>query len=614
MNRIITISMTAIAAALLAVGCDDPNEGELYVQATDDLTEMSITTILENSSETYSLWLEMLHYTDYYNGLKDANADATVFCPNNDAMQRFLDERGVETVEDIDREYARNVVQNHIIDWLNQSGSSTSSSILTDARLLEIAAAGGTIDEGRTLFNQQRLTLSYGYMETDVDDAERTDIVYSSDSVFINNHAKLGRFVSTKAKNGVIYMMDGVIIPNAENIAEKLESLSGDNNTFQIFAEAVKSDPEVFRIASLERDTTVLVGGSTTVTEYYYTVFATPDYIYNKEGITSVESLKQWLVNNSDGEEVNPDTALNHYLKYHFMTTRYTMDEVFNFTDSTETLIYDTQYSGQAFIANIIDDKRVINKEVNILRSDVEASNGYITKVDGVMPVYHPEQVTVRWDFLNSADIISAVNLWGAANFYGDVYSSALASTERTFDLSDEYYDGAYGTLTSFTYELAATSASTRNYRRIGFIKEAYASVTQTTTPKHGAYLNNYLMLNLGFGGWVEFTTPTIIAGRYKVVLHYIKDPMLASLFSSGTLVQFNIDADEEDTYQSSAYLYRGQSVTPLYTSLEETLWNTVEFDGSQIHKFKITFRDVSARTESYYHLRLDYVEFIPID
>ena len=597
----ILLSITAMAALL--AGCSDPNEDSLFVQPTNIEEEMSMTTILENSPETYSLWIDLLKYTNYYNALKDANATATVFAPNNEAITKFLADRGVATVEELDYDYARKVVQSHIIDW--QGGSS----LVYDSTLIEYARKGQYI-ETQNLFHQY-LTLTYGYKETDVDDDERTDNIYSPDSIFINNQAKIGRFTEAKGSNGNIFMMDDVIIPNAENIVEKLEVLDGENNTFKIFADAIKADPEIYKMATTERDTTTGVGGVQVITAYYYTCFAVPDHIMNSAGVTDVASLKQWLMNNSNGEEVDPDTALNHYLKYHFMPTQYTMDEVFNFNDPTETLIYDTQYTGQAFIANLVNNKRTINTNIPVVRSDIEASNGLITKVGGMMPVYHPEPVNVKWDFLNSADIITMVNNWGAANAYGNIFTSALTNQERQFDLSDEYYDGEYGTPTSFTYELTETSASTRNYRRIGFMKEAYTNAAQTTTPKHGAYMNNYLVLNLGFAGWIEFTTPTIIAGKYKVVLHYIKDPLLASLFTSGTLVQCNLD---NDNYQTLSYLYRGEPVMPLYSSIEETLWNEVEFDGSATHKFRITMRDIQAKNLGSYHLRLDYVEFIPIN
>lgn len=591
-------------AILAIVGCDDPNEGELFVQPTTIESEMSMTTILENSPETYSLWIDMLKYTDFYNALKDANANATIFAPTNEAITAFLSERGLSAVEELDLDYAKKVVKNHIIDWQDNSNT------LSDSTLIILARNGESIT-AQNLFNKY-LTLSYGYKETDVDDALRTEEVLSPDSIFINNQAKLGRFVSTTCANGVIYTMADVIIPNAENIVEKLETLSGDNNTYSIFTEALKADAEMYSIATLERDTTTGEGGVQVVNTYSYTCFAVPDYVMNAAGITDVAGLKQWLVANSDGEETDGDVALNHYLKYHFMPTQYAISDLFNFNDSSETLIYDTYYSGQAFIANMVNTIRIINTDIPVLRSDIEASNGLINKVGGVMPVYHPTPVNVKWDFMNSADIIAWVNKWSTDHLEGNIFTSPLKSTARQIDLSDEYLDGENGTITSFTCKYNDTKATTKNYRRVGFMKEKYVTLPKKdeSTAEHGAYMNNYMILNLGFAGWIEFTTPTIIAGKYKIVLHYIKDPMLNNLFTSGTLVQFNIDGDDT---QSLVYLYKGLKTTPLYSSVEDVLWNTVEFDGSTTHAFKITMRDISAKNESSYHLRLDYVEFIPI-
>jgi len=596
--------LISIMAILALVGCKDPNEGELFVQPTTIESEMSMTTILENSPETYSLWIEMLKYTDFYNALKDANANATVFAPTNEAITSFLNDRGLTAVNELDLDYAKKVVQNHIIDWQDNSNA------LDDSTMIILARNGEAIS-AQNLFNKY-LTLSYGYKNIDIDDAERTDEVLSSDSIFINNQAKLGRFVSTTCANGAIYTMDNVIIPNAENVVEKLETLTGDNNTYNIFAEALKSDAEMYKIATLERDTTSGEAGVKVVNTYSYTCFAVPDYVMNAVGITDVASLKQWLVANSNGEETDGDVALNHYLKYHFMPTQYAISDLFNFNDSSETLIYDTYYSGQAFIANIVGDTRIINTDIPVLRSDIEASNGLINKVGGVMPVYHPTPVNVKWDFMNSADIIAWVNNWSTEHLEGNIFTSPLKSTARQIDLSDEYYDGQHGTITSFTYKYTDTKSPSKSYRRVGFMKEKYTTIPKKdeSTAEHGAYMNNYMVLNLGFAGWIEFTTPTIIAGKYKVVLHYIKDPMLNKLFTSGTLVQFNIDGDDT---QSLVYLYKGLKTTPLYSSVEDVLWNSVEFDGSTTHTFKITMRDISAKNESYYHLRLDYVEFIPI-
>ncbi len=600
----------SIIAAVALVACDDPNEGSLFVQPTTVESEMTMTTFMEKSPETYSLWIELLKHANFYNAMKDANANATAFCPNNEAMQRFLQSRGVSSVQELDVEYARQVVKSHIIDWQTDSRIITDSSLVIYARNYQDLPA-------KNLYEQD-LSLSFGYQNTDVDDEFRTEEYLSTDSIFINNQAKLARFTGSSCANGDIYVINDVILPNVENIVQKLEVLTGTDNTFKIFAEAIKSDAEVYKMATQISDTITGEGGVQVVRKYTYTCFAVPDHVFAKEGINSVEDLKTWLVNNSNGEETDGAQALNHYLKYHFLSTERKISEVFNFInpeDPEEKQIVSTQFDGQAFIANMLGQKRIINEQCQVLRSDIKASNGMIHKIGGLMPVYHPAPLTVRWDFLNSSDIIAWVNTYSAGNKLGNIFTSPMTSTAQQIDLSDEHMEGENGVITSFTYKYNESKASSKNYRRVGFMKEKYKTIPKKdeNTPEHGAYLNNYLVLNLGFAGWIDFVTPTIIAGKYKVVLHYIKDPALSTLYTSGTLTQFNLD---DTANQKMAYLYRGEkgnTIDLMYQSIEETLWNEVVFDKSEPHHFKITIRDMNAKNSSTYHLRLDYVEFIPI-
>ena len=49
--------------------------------------------------------------------------------------------------------------------------------------------------------------------------------------------------------------------------------------------------------------------------------------------------------------------------------------------------------------------------------------------------------------------------------------------------------------------------------------------LVKKTVNNYGAYMNNLLQLNLGYAGWIELQTPTIIEGRYKVELFYGANP-----------------------------------------------------------------------------------------
>ena len=127
--------------------------------------------------------------------------------------------------------------------------------------------------------------------------------------------------------------------------------------------------------------------------------------------------------------------------------------------------------------------------------------------------------------------------------------------------------------------------------------------------------MDNYMMLNLGYAGWIQFTTPSIIAGKYKVVLHYCADISMQSFFSSGSLTKFELD-----DRSSNLYVYKGLAdvisarTRVLYGSVDLTLWDAIEFNSSSPHNFKVTMMDINAKTNNLYHQMYDYIEFIPID
>ena len=95
--------------------CSDPNEGSLFMTPTTEEAEMSATDILERDAAQYSLWTELLKHANYYNALKDGSATATVFCPTNEAMMRFLRQQGVATVRELTVDYAKSVARVHIL-------------------------------------------------------------------------------------------------------------------------------------------------------------------------------------------------------------------------------------------------------------------------------------------------------------------------------------------------------------------------------------------------------------------------------------------------------------------------------------------------------------------
>lgn len=575
--------------------CSDPNDGELFVTPSDSLTDLTVIDVMESEKlrdADYSMWLELLKKTNYYNSLKNANAVATVFCPTNDAMKQFLAERGVSSIDELDLDYAKAVVMSHII----------ADNKYSDAEI-DTAAQQGTSIKAQNLYDAY-INLSYGYKKLDVDDAEKTDEVHCPDSIFINNQARLGRFEGTTCKNGVFYQMASVIKPVAETIYQSLKN----NSDYSIFAQAMQ-DCGYDSVANKYSDTTYVQGGSRVINKHTYTCFAVPDYIYKQNGINSVQDLQNYL--SSHGTN---DADLTHYMQYHFLKRMYKTSELFSFMTDSTTNIFEVRMPGQCLITNklLATNQNVINKDIPVIRSDIEARNGYINKVGGVMPVYLPDPVNVKWDFLNQEDIIAFVNAYGASQSLGDLFSEAITGSEYKIAIDESKRDGEFGTLTSFSYKNESTKANTTSYRIVGFYKEKYKAATNPTVSQYGSYMNNYLCLNLGYAGWIQFTTPSIIQGKYKVVLHYLSDAMTQkNLYSAGSNTQFKIDND----FVTTKPLFKGAKYSQYKTflTLDQTLFGSAEFNATSTHTFKITMMDIQAKNLASYHQFLDYVEFIPI-
>ncbi len=589
---------------LSLLACNDPFAGQTFITPTEIENEMTCTTLLEHRSEDFSLWIELLRYADYYNGLKDVSASITLFAPTNEAMREFLEWQGVASVQDLDLTYARYVVQNHILN-----GSKINSEIFinfaVDAEPLQV----------QSLFNAY-LKPTFGRIITEVDDAERTNEIIDSETLFINNQAAVQprdsggvRFV--EASNAIIYYMDDVIRPLAETMVDKLEA----EGQYAVFAAACR-ESGYDKVVERVRDTIRIQGGGYTIQEYRFTCFAPSDEAMKAAGINSLEDLKARC--REDQPSVNADSALYYYVQYHFLDQAYTKEQFCQFNSVDETLIYDTNFDGQVVICrNDTNTYSIpcINDKAKFIRSNIEARNGYIHKMDYYLPVFEPSPVTIKWDFCNSADIIAIVNAYGADHALGNLFSSALTNKEQKVDLSEFYRDGNYGPVSSFTYQANTAKASYSNYRAVGFTKCKYLKANDKTTNTYNAYMHNLLNLNLGYAGWIQFTTPTIIKGKYKVTLHYASDVSLKDFHSAGSLTKFQFDPElGKSEWTKNAQVFKGLPTKGLmYCDADLVLFDEIEFEDSNKHFFKAIMLDINAKTNSTYHQMWDYLLFEPI-
>jgi len=301
------------------------------------------------------------------------------------------------------------------------------------------------------------------------------------------------------------------------------------------------------------------------------------------------------------------NSVVRRYVSYHILAGANTKSSLTYSLTPNETKVFDTFQTHEIITVQTLVGQTFINRGsrdvCGFVRSDIKASNGYVHKIDGILPVWCPEPSVVVWDFCNSTDIVAIANSYGAANNLGNLYSTPSDAAEYKVDITKS---NPYGTIHSFDYKLASTKGT---WLRIGYWKcKANTDATLDYENEFNAHLNNLLILNLGYTGWIEFTTPTIVKGTYRVELYYAGAKALAKKFyGGGSAVKFTLD-----DFLKQHYLWKGWESSQQAVQ-GEVLFPNITFETTQSHSFKAVFMDANASTISTYRQMWDYVKFIPL-
>jgi hypothetical protein len=297
----------------------------------------------------------------------------------------------------------------------------------------------------------------------------------------------------------------------------------------------------------------------------------------------------------------------------------YSKTTLTDYNQDGEVLIFDTKLKGKVITVEADNGEHKINKTAKFIRSNIKARNGVIHKIDKILPVFDPSPMRIVWDFCNMPDVESFVNSYGAAKGLGELFSNELSAKEYFIDLSLDKLSGNYGNITSFQYIANETKSPVKTWNRVGYFKCSYISSADATNNKYGALMHNLLVLNLGFAGNVTMTTPTIIKGKYKVILYYAGAPVLRTFYTTGSNTKIKLD-----DYQKSILMWKGIPATfvdPLKRTninangiASEVLWESITFDDSGTHTLKATLMDINAKTHTSYRQMWDYMEFIPLE
>jgi len=446
---------------LLAVifSCTDPYENNI----TPAHEQYPIATFLENDS-TFSQWVALLKYTDLFNTM-NLSANYTCFVPNDGAMQKYLDQKGVSAVEDLPLDEATYLVKYHTI-----VGKQYPQSLFDNGVIPDTTATGDFLS----------IQIRAGGLN----------------AIYVNDEARITQ-LDLQETNGIIHVLDNVLTPVTQTIKEKM-----DAPEFSIMKDAIQITgySDVLNTISAEE-----VNPETGVTQYrkkHYTFFAVPDDVFMQKGINSAADLATYLqADNSN--YTDPTNKLNKFVAYHILSQQLDFASLASFQGDHTSKNIATLAPNELINVSEENDQLYINfnqadsSHVSIVNENINTKNGMIHTVDGLMEIIVPPVTTVTWELTDYADVASAVS-----NIYR---KSGVTSTTR------HYF--SVGDLTSYNW--AAIPSSNNN----GAV--AYLVANKNDAVRYEMVNHDCLYLNLGLYGWIEMQTPAIIKGTYTMKVSY---------------------------------------------------------------------------------------------
>ncbi|MFV5687681.1 fasciclin domain-containing protein [Flavobacterium sp. ZT3R25] len=381
----------------------------------------------------------------------------TLFLPTNDAVKQYLTDVGAASLKDVPLVDLQNIAKLHILD------KKISTTDFTDGKIAI-----------PTLFGQYLITGA-----ANVNDVSNVTVNKTSNIIASN----------VAAGNGVIHIIDKMLRVANKTLAQTIEA---DPN-LSLFTEVLKAtgwyeklnQPIVYDVNK--------VGSFLTVLAQSNVVFENTTWKNPKNNVTiKLNTLANLKLRYSQGDPMKAADSLNLYVQYRIIPG------LSYLADFTTTPVFVTKAPLEVISSKLVKQDILLNEDI---------FNGILEKGIGVIR--------------NSSDETSS--------------NGVLHYVDGNFSIKKRVASPVYFDLCNQP-EMAANVA---NYRKVGgasfgFVLGALKDVTWTgnTTynmswqPYGGAVngdLFNIFRFRTGTGGLndIEFNTPVIIKGRYKIWVSY---------------------------------------------------------------------------------------------
>jgi hypothetical protein len=385
-----------------------------------------------------------------------------------------------------------------------------------------------------------------------------------------------------RAGNGIIHIIDEVMLPATKTIAEQLAAKS----EYSIFVQALQETGFYTRLNTVDAN----------LNNRWKTVIAESNQALADSGIASYAQLKARY--SQTGNPALPNDSLNMYVAYH-------VTEGLKFLgDIIGTATHETWLPQEVISVKLIDQQVVINEDefngiletgvrLDRPKSDIAATNGVWHDAKAHFMVKYRKPTAMYWDVSTFTEIMKLPAYYRRANY------NFSRPTEADKPIKDHYWGwGSLAGTNTLSY-IYSTTSSIANY----------------------AHNNDINMLPMGLPArpvWWEMKTPPIIKGRYKVWVCYRQQKqssssnMLCQVEVNGTLMQrtmnFTLTRPAGTDAELEAIGWKR------YTENTSSLWagrqvGVIDFTTTQQQTIRITPLVGTQNNNN-----LDMIHFIPVD
>ena len=546
MSRKIIVSVLALCLVAGFVSMNACRKIELVETTTSDV---NIVGWLDKQPDSFSLFRQILERTGTAPFL-NAYGAYTCFAPVNSGVKAYLAKIGAASVDAADMNTLKDMVRLHLLEDTVYTNS------FTDGKMPVI-----------TMYGQ--------FLVTSVANV-------GGESSYLINRQALVRRSNIRTGNGIIHVIDQVMMPASKTIAQQLEA----NANYSIFVQAMKETGYFDRLNVVDPN----------LSNRWITVLAESNKALADSGFATYAALKAKY--SKTGNPKLATDSLNMYVAYHITPgLKFLGDIITQVTHETllPQEVISIRLIEQDIMVNEDEFNGILEKGVRINRagSDNAATNGVWHEATGHYRVKYRKPTALFWDVSAFEEIKKLPAFYKKANY------NFTRPTEADNPIKDHYWGWGPLAGTNVLSYIYSTSSSITNF----------------------ACNNDVNMLPLGLPNrptWWEMRTPPIIKGKYKVWICYraqkqsSSSNQLCQVEVNGQLMQRTMNFTENRPAGTDAEL----EAIGWKRYIENT---TNVFAGRQVGvvEFKTTQQQVIRITPlvgTQNNNNLDMIHFIPID